>query len=72
METLNFNDKRYVVIRILNMNVLEDDEVLKFRDYCHAEIVLKRDGKYYFCNEITEVHPIMPEKTPEPITPPKN
>ena len=72
METLNFNDKRYTVVRIIKLESLVDDaEALLFKSHCHAETILKREGKYYFVNEITEVEPIIEEKPSEPIKTPE-
>ena len=71
MDTLNFNDKRYTVIRVINVDVFEDEaNAIEYRDRCHAETILKRDGRYYFCNEIPDAIIIEPVRPPDTIKPP--
>lgn len=71
MNTLDFNDKRYDVVRSVKIESFEDkDEVLRFKTYCHSETVIKHDGKYYFCNEISDAIFVGDPKPPEPIQTP--
>lgn len=74
MNILNIKDKRYELIRVIRVDRFEDNEqVLAFRDRCHAETAIKqtKDNVYFFCNELTEVTPIDEPKqiTEENTTP---
>ncbi len=74
METLEFKDKRYTVVRVIKFESLVDDNEAKvFRDHCHAETILKRNGHYYFCNEISDaviIKESLPPQPPQPIQTP--
>ena len=72
METLNFNDKRYVVVRALKFESIEDDaEAILYRNYIHAETILKRNEHYFFCDEIVDAEIIEGQTPPKPIETPK-
>ena len=72
MNTLDFNDKRYDVIRIMRIEFFTDEaQALLFKSYCNAETILKRDGRYYFCNEIPDAIIIEPIRPPTPTATPR-
>lgn len=55
MESIQFNDKRFALVRAVRVDVFEsNDDVIAYRNYLHAEKVLRREEHYLFCNEMTE------------------
>jgi hypothetical protein len=55
MESIQFNDKRFALVRAVRVDVFESNEdIMAYRDQLHAEKVLRREDRYLFCNEMTE------------------
>jgi hypothetical protein len=52
-QILQFGDRKFSLYRIINENPKIDTDTLK--EYWYCDTVLKKDGKYYFCNEIPEI-----------------
>lgn len=54
MNIINFKDKRFKVIRAM----VEDEDVAHnidlWKEYLIAEVVLKKDNKLFFCEEIKD------------------
>jgi len=49
---INFKDKRFKVLRIIPV---EDKPIIEtWKDYLIADIVLRKDNNFFFCEEIKE------------------
>jgi len=49
---INFGDRRFVLVRVFR----EEDKPIvdKWREYLRSDVVLKKDGKLFFCQEILD------------------
>lgn len=52
-EKILFNDKLYIVIRRIRESHNPITETWK--KHLHADIVLRKDGWYFFCQEVTDI-----------------
>ena len=55
-DIINYKDKRYIVKKMIK--IYNEKNVDYFKSKIHHDLVLKRLGKYYFLDEITEVNEI--------------
>ena len=55
-DIINYKDKRYIVKKMIKIYNEKNVDYFKFK--IHHDLVLKRLGKYYFLDEITEVNEI--------------
>ena len=55
-DIINYKDKRYIVKKVIK--IYNEKNVDYFKSKIHHDLVLKRLGKYYFLDEITEVNEI--------------
>ena len=55
-DIINYKDKRYIVKKMIK--IYNEKNIDYFKSKIHHDLVLKRLGKYYFLDEITEVNEI--------------
>ena len=55
-DIINYKDKRYIVKK--EIKIYNEKNVDYFKSKIQHDLVLKRLGKYYFLDEITEVNEI--------------
>lgn len=51
---LNFNDTLYILKRTIKESTIPEDQVQSYKNYLGCDVVLKKDGIYYFANRIDE------------------
>jgi hypothetical protein len=59
-QVLNFQDNLYIVERIIKEEDIKEEHVQEYKEYIHADIVLKKNSIYYFVNKIQDAE-IIPE-----------
>jgi hypothetical protein len=59
-QVLNFQDNLYIVERIIKEEDIKEKHVQEYKEYIHTDIVLKKNGIYYFVNKIQDAE-IIPE-----------
>ncbi len=56
MEYINYNNKLFIVKRIIKeQNIKPNIDLSPLKTLWHCDSVLKKQGMYYFCDEIKEV-----------------
>ena len=51
---LNFNGTLYILKRTIKESTIPEDQVQSYKNYLGCDVVLKKDGIYYFANKIEE------------------
>jgi hypothetical protein len=51
---LNFNGTLYILKRTIKESTIPEDQVQSYKNYLGCDVVLKKDGVYYFVNKIEE------------------
>ena len=56
MEYINYNNKLYIVKRIIReQNIKSNVDLSPLKILWQCDSILKKQGMYYFCNEIKEI-----------------
>ena len=62
MEYISYSDKLFTVKRkIKEQHIKPDTDINPLKVWWHCDTILKKDGLFYFCNEIKEVSYEEPE-----------
>ena len=61
-QVIKYQDVLYVIKRILKESSIKEEFVQEYKEFLAADIVLKKDGMYYFANKIDEVEALPEEE----------
>lgn len=64
-QVIKYQDVLYVIKRILKESSIKEEFVQEYKEFLAADIVLKKDGMYYFANKIDEVETLPEEEQTE-------
>jgi hypothetical protein len=64
-QVVNYQDSLYIIKRMLKESSIKEEFVQEYKEFLVADIVLKKDGMYYFANKIDEVEAIPEEEQTE-------
>ena len=53
-QVVDWDGNLYIIKRILKESTIPEDVVQEYKDYIGADIVLKKNGMYYFSQKIDE------------------
>lgn len=57
-QVINFQDTLYIIKRVLKETNIKEEFVQEYKEFIGTDMVLKKDGMYYFVIKIEEIQPI--------------
>ena len=53
-QVVDWNGSLYIIKRTIKEDTFPADFAQEYKDYIGADVILKKDGLYYFCQKIEE------------------